>query len=516
MKTFSYTDDSVVVVIGSGAGGGVLANELAQAGIDVVCLEAGDRLGLTDIVNDEREMDAKMTWRDKRLGEGILNPDFPVWTCKTVGGTTMHWTATSVRLQAHEFAPRTAYALPDTSAIDWPLTLAELEPYYERAENRMGVSGRHGMPALPMTNNMKVIAAGGRALGYQHVTTAGVAINSKPFDGRPACQQIGFCKSGCVIGAKWSTLYTEIPKAEETGHFELRPNAMALAIEHDAEGRVTGVVYADANGDIQRQRARVVCVAGNAIETARLLLNSHSSMFPNGLANGAGHVGRNYLRHVALGTLGVMPGAVNFHRGVQQGGHIADEQKNDVSRGFAGGYQIEAAAFSPLAVARIAFHGMWGAELAGALENYTRLAATFITGEDPAQSTNGVTLHPKEKDRYGLPVPVVHYEDHANAAPMRAHAAKMGSALFESVGASRVIPFSINVATHNLATCRMSADPADGVCDKQGRAHEIGNLFISDGSQFSSSGSANPTLTIVALAIRQAEYIRSRMARGEL
>ncbi len=516
MKTFEKLDDTVVVVIGSGAGGGVLANELAQSGVNVVCLEAGRRLGPGEIVNDERIMDQRMTWRDRRIGEGQLNPRFPAWMCKTVGGTTMHWTGTAVRLQAHEFMPKTHYALPDTNAIDWPLGLDELEPYYERAEYRMGVSGRHDMPPLPMNNNMKVLAAGARRVGYRHVTSSGVAINSVAFDGRPACQQIGFCKSGCVIGAKWSTYHAEIPKAEKTGHFELRPGSMALQIEHDPAGRVIGVVYADANGAIQRQSARLVCVAGNAIETPRLLLNSSSSMFPDGLANGAGQVGHNYLKHVVLGALGFMPDEVHFYRGAQQGGHIADEQRDDPSRGFAGGYQIESAAFSPLAVARIAFDGKWGPEMSEALDQYTHLAATFITGEDPALYTNGIRLHAAEVDEYGLPIPIVHYTDHENAGPMRKHAANAASALFDALGARRVVPFSVNMATHNLGTCRMSSNAADGVCNQWGRAHEIDNLYISDGSQFTSSGSANPTLTIVALAIRQAEHIRSRMAAGEV
>jgi len=516
MTVFEQSDASVAVVIGSGAGGGVLANELAQAGINVVCLEAGRRLAFGDIVNDERVMDARMTWRDKRIGEGLLNPHFPVWTCKTVGGTTMHWTATSVRLRPHEFAPKTHYGLANTSAIDWPLTYEELEPYYARAEAKMGVSGTNGLPPLPMNNNMKVLAAGARRLGYKHITSTGVAINSAYYDGRPQCQQIGFCKSGCAIGAKWSTLYTEIPKAEATGRFELRTNAMALKIEHDAAGRVSAVVYADEDGALHRQRARIVCVAGNAIETARLLLNSKSALFPDGLANGAGHVGRNYLKHVVLGALGFMPGDVHFYRGAQQGGHIADEQRHDESRGFAGGYQIESAAFSPLAVARVAYGGKWGAELTRAMENYTRIAATFITGEDPAQQSNGIRLHPEEKDQYGLPAPVVHYEDHENAGPMRNHAAAAARGIFENLGADRVAPFSVNMATHNLGTCRMSENRQDGVCNKWGRAHEIENLFISDGSQFASSGSANPTLTIVALAIRQAAHIKEQMSAGAI
>ena len=152
-------------------------------------------------------------------------------------------------------------------------------------EDKIGVAGSGDRPRLPGNNKCKVMAYGARALGYRQVDTGNMGINSIERDGRPACQQIGFCMAGCAIGAKWSTLYTEIPRAEATGHFELRPESMALHIEHDASGKVTGVLYADKNGARHLQKARAVCVAGNAVETPRLLLNSASAKFPDGLAN---------------------------------------------------------------------------------------------------------------------------------------------------------------------------------------------------------------------------------------
>ena len=241
-KQYDLTDDSVVVVIGSGAGGGTLSNELAQKGVDVVCLEAGRRLSLSDVVNDPPLMDQRMGWHDERRGA-------PVWLCKTVGGTTMRWSGVCPRFLAHEFRARTTYgAMDDTSLIDWPLTLEELEPYYDQAEAKMGVSGTNGLPPSAENNNFRVLAAGARRIGYRDITTAHIAINSVAYDGRPGCLQIGFCNEGCAIGAKWSTLYTEIPKAEATDHFELRTGVMAVKINHDESGKVTGVVYADADG----------------------------------------------------------------------------------------------------------------------------------------------------------------------------------------------------------------------------------------------------------------------------
>jgi choline dehydrogenase-like flavoprotein len=254
----------------------------------------------------------------------------------------VHWAGASLRFQEHEFRVRTVYGnIPSANLLDWPITLRELEPFYARAEDKLGVTGTSEIPRLPGNNNFKVMAAGAKRLGYTQVHTGNMAINSQPRDGRPACHQIGFCMSGCAIGAKWSTLYTEIPRAESTGHFEIRPDSMVVKINHDNSGKVTGVVYADKTGTLQEQKARVVCVAGNSVETPRLLLNSQSSKFPNGLANSSGQVGRNYMRHMTGTIYAIMPGRVNFDRGTQMAGIIKDESRHDPSRGFAGGYEME-------------------------------------------------------------------------------------------------------------------------------------------------------------------------------
>jgi choline dehydrogenase-like flavoprotein len=506
---YELNDDRVVVVVGSGAGGGTVANELAQRGIDVVCLEAGRRLTLADVVNDAAAMDGKMGWHDKRLGA-------PVWLCKTVGGTTMRWSGVTPRFRDFEFRPKTTYGgLSDTNLIDWPLTLEEIEPYYDRAESRMGVSGTQGLPPSFETSNYKVMKAGARRIGYREISTAHTAINPVARDGRPACQQIGFCWSGCAIGAKWSTLYTEIPKAEATGHFELRTGAMALRIEHDPAGRVTGVVYADADGNMQKQKARAVCVAGNVIETTRLLHNSESALFPAGLGNGSGHLGRNYTRHVMSLTVAIMPGAVNFHRGTRQSGLILDEQRHDDGRGFAGGYVIETGADQPFGIASML--GGWGRELADFMDAFPNMAGCWITGEDPPQAHNRIAFHPTEKDGYGLPVPVVEYTEHPNSAAMKEHGRKQCEKIYGALGATRIESRpDIGGGCHNMGVARMSENPADGVTNRWGRLHEMPNLFVSDGSLFTTSAAPNPTLTIVALAIRQAEHIADAMGRREI
>jgi choline dehydrogenase-like flavoprotein len=517
-KTFDLSDDSVIVVIGSGAGGGTVSNELAQRGVDVVCLEAGPRLKLSDIVNDHGKMFAKLSWLDKRIGTGDSNPSLPLWVCKTVGGTTVHWAGASLRFQEPEFRIRSVYGdIPGANMLDWPLTLHELEPYYAKAEDKIGVTGTGNIPRLPGNNNFKVLAAGAKRVGYTQISTGNMGINSEPRDGRPACQQIGYCMSGCAIGAKWSTLYTEIPKAESTGHFEIRPESMVVKISHDASGKVSGVVYVDKNGAMHEQKARAVCVAGNSVETPRLLLNSASAKFPDGLANSSGQVGRNYMRHMTGTVYAMMPGPVNFHRGTQMAGIVKDEQANNPSRGFVGGYEMETLpGFGLAGVATNLMPGAWGRDYARIIDMYDHFAGMWLVGEDLPQSGNSITLHPTEKDQYGMPVPVVHYKDHTNDLAMRNHAYKAGTAIYQALGATEVFELPPFPNTHNMGSCRQSEKPSDGVCNKYGQTHDISNLFISDGSQFTSSGAENPTLTIVALAIRQAEYIGGQLSKKEI
>ena len=517
-KTYDLSDSSVIVVVGSGAGGGTLSNELAQRGIDVVCLEAGPRLGLSDITNDWGVMYNRLTWLDKRIGTGDLNPTAPLWVCKTVGGTTVHWAGAALRFQEHEFKARTTYGdLSGANLLDWPLSYDELAPFYDRAEDKMGVTGTHGLPRLPGNNNYKVLAAGAKHVGYTEVHTGNMAINPVERDGRPACHQIGFCMAGCAIGAKWSTLYTEIPKAEETGHFELRSQSMVLKINHDTSGKVTGVVYADKDGTVHEQKARAVCVAGNAVETPRLLLNSASSKYPDGLANSSGQVGRNFMRHMTGTVFAIMPGRVNFERGTQMAGIVKDEARHDPRRGFVAGYEMETLpGFGLTGLATNLVPGAWGRDYARVLDMYDHFAGMWLVGEDMPQQSNGVTLHGTEKDQYGLAAPIVHFKDHENDFAMRNHAFKAGTAIYQSLGATEVFELPPFPSTHNMGTCRQAENPRDGVCNKYGQAHDVPNLFISDGSQFTTSGAENPTLTIVALSIRQAGYIAERMSRGDV
>ena len=520
--TYDHDDDSVVVVIGSGAGGGTLANELCQKGIDVVLIEAGPRIDQADLENDPHAMADLLSWSDKRTctGTADIAMDFaeaPTWVCKAVGGSTLHWTALCIRLHDFEFKTRGVHGeVAGANLADWPIGLEDLAPYYDKAEDKMGVSGTNGIPVHPPTNNYKVLAAGARRIGYTSIDTGNHAINSVPRDGRNACDQIGFCLQGCKSGAKWSTAFTEVPKAEATGRCEVRPECMALQILLDDGGRVAGVVYADREGAQHRQMARLVCVAANGIETSRLLLNSESSASPDGLANASGMVGKNFMRHTFGYVYGEFERPVHMHRGNPTSGLIRDESRHDPSRGFGGGFYIGLVALGlPLFPGGLSPKG-WGRELTNWIQAYDRIAGLLVQGEDMAMESNRVTLHPTEKDGYGLPVPCLHLDDHANDVAMRNYAYRRAGELYAAIGAKRAFEAPNLPVTHNLGTCRMSAAPRDGVVNGWGQCHDVPNLFISDGSQFASSASAGPTLTIVTLAIRQADRIAELMASGEL
>lgn len=519
---YARDDDSVVAIIGTGAGGGTLANELAQRGISVVSFEAGGRYLQGDYLHDEWASFGQLAWTDMRTTSGDWRvsrdfPNLPAWIVKAVGGSTVHWAGASLRFQAHEWKVGTLYgSIPGANLLDWPIDAAEMDRWYAKAEDKMGVTLTNGIPGLPGCNNFKILETGARALGYKKVHSGRMAINSRARHGRPACRQLGFCFQGCKMGAKWSTAYTEIPAGEATGKLEVRERAHVLRIEHDRKGKVTGVVYADRNGKKQRQSARVVCVAGNSIESPRLLLNSASTLFPDGLANSSGQVGRNYMRHMTGSVYGIFDKPVHMYRGTTMAGIVQDEAIHDPKRGFVGGYELETLSLGIPFMAAFLNPGAWGREFTTALDAYARTAGMWLVGEDMPQASNRVTLHPTEVDQHGTPVPNVHYSDHPNDIAMRNHAYARGKAIYEAVGATRTMPTPPYPSTHNLGTNRMSARARDGVVNQHGQAHDIPNLFVSDGSQFTTGAAENPTLTIVALAIRQAEAIAGMMSRREI
>jgi choline dehydrogenase-like flavoprotein len=522
-ERFAFDDGDVVVVIGSGAGGGTLANELCKQGLKVVVLEAGPHLTADDYHQDEWPAFNQMAWLDARTTSGTWRvaqdfPNLPAWTVKAVGGTSTHWAGACPRFKDYEFRAKTEYGggIDGANLLDWPIGLEDLEPYYDKAEVKMGVTHRHGRKPLPANNNYKVFANGAENVGYDGYATGPYATNAEPYDGRPASVQDGFNFQGDKQGSKWSTLVAELPKAAATGKLDLRSDAHAIQVTHNASGNADGVVYIDSEGTLRRQKAKAVCVACNAIETARLLLLSDSPSHPDGLANGSGQVGRNYMRHLTGSVYGRFEKPVHMYKGETMAGVITDEAGHDPDRGFAGGFYMEMLALGVPFLAAFIDPGAWGPDFTAAMEAYPNTAGMWLVGEDMPQETNRVTLNGDVSDQHGLPAPNVHFDDHPNDLAMREYAWAKGQAVYEAVGATGCTRTPPYPSTHNLGTCRMSERPEDGVVDKWGEAHEVPGLFVSDGSVMTTGAAANPTLTIVALAIRQAEEIGRRATAGAL
>ena len=515
-------DDEAVVIIGSGAGGGTLAYELTARGIPCVVLEAGPYLMPEDYENDEWASFNQMAWLDARTTSGSYRvardfPNLPAWIVKAVGGSTTHWSGATPRFRAYEFKTRTYYGeIEGANLLDWPITLADLAPYYDRAEMAIGSTHRHGRAPLPANNNYKVFANGAEKIGYKHYATGPYGTNAEPYDGRPASIQDGFNFQGDKSTAKWNIAVREVPRALATGKCDLRPESQAVQITHDARGRANAVLYVDKDGNLHRQAAKVVCVAGNSIESPRLLLMSASALHPDGLANSSGQVGRNYMRHLTGSVYARFEQPVHMYRGETMAGIIADEARLDTSRGFVGGYYMETLSLGPAFLAAFVDPGSWGPGFTEVMDAYENTAGMWVVGEDMPQESNRVTLDTSVKDRFGLPVSHVHFDDHPNDVAMREHGYGRADLVYEAVGALGTHHTPPYPATHNLGTCRMSARPEDGVVDSFGQAHDVPGLFVSDGSIMTTGAAANPTLTIVALAIRQAEHIADQLGAGAL
>lgn len=522
MKRYSGNVD--VCIVGAGAAGGVLAKKIAKAGHSVVVLEAGQWLDtFDDMVNDELHMlQGQLDWDDLRITAGLD----PIQlgranTGRGVGGTTVHYTAAALRLHADDFQVRTI----DGVADDWPIRYSDLDPYYTEVERELGVSGPlyypwgefHGpFPTgpLPMNARDEVIARGMHKLGMRFASCPHAVITA-PWQGRSPCMYYGFCIHGCKSMAKSSTLVTYIPSAVEHGA-EIRHGCMAFRVNHGADGRTTGVSYFDANGKEREQRARIVILSCYAIETPRLLLNSASGKYPDGLANSSGMVGRNFMAHLGDTAYGRWDSPLDSFITPPVGVITEDPYGTRPGRDFVRGYSAQAYMLFPIEFAQAVVADnlhIWGKRLTDILDEYTRFAMLGIVGEALPSEANRVTLA-DEKDQRGIPVAKVYYTKDENSRRMSADGMKLCEDILKAGGA--VETFATGGTIHLLGTCRMGDDASKSVVDKWCRSHDIPNLFVCDGSVFVTGGGVNPSLTIQALAARTADYINSRIKKGEL
>lgn len=511
-----YHEDDVVdfCIVGVGSAGGVLTQRLAKAGFKVVGLEAGPFWDTErDWVSDEKGSH-KLYWNDLRITGGEDPLAFGENNSgKGVGGGSVHWAAFAPRFHPSDFRVYTE----DGVGADWPISYQDLKPYYELLEREIPVAGPahfpwgdpHGYPygPHPVGGVGSLLVKGCTKLGIGVCAGGPVAILSGSHGNRPHCIYRGFCIQGCKVGAKQSTLISHVPEALEFGA-EIRDRSMAFRVSMRNKERADGVFYYDEDGREHFQRAKVVIVSGYAIETPRLLLNSACPGHEKGLANSSGTLGRYLMAQAGNVVLGRFREPVRMYKAPPAHAMSEHFYETDPSRGFARGFAIQTVAPLPIAFAKqmMKAKGAWGWGMRRVMMDYNHWATLGVLGEILPWADNRVELA-EEKDNFGIPVAKVTFTLHENDKKLIEFGKKRVMDVLWAAGAEEVVQESRYA--HLVGAARMGADPETSVTDLWGRTHDVANLFVCDGSLFPTQGSANPGLTIQALAARTADYLIS-------
>ena len=507
MRRFADGDEVDLVIVGCGAGGSTLLQRLARAGWRVVALDAGPFWDPdTDWVSDEGGSH-HLYWTEPRVIAG--RDPIPLGSNNSgrgVGGSMVHFAGYTPRFHPSDFHTLSR----DGVGADWPLTYDDLRPYYRAIEEELPVAGEHwpwGDPHSyphrphPVGGNGEIFLRGARKLGIT-AKVGPVAIVNGRFGNRPHCVYRGFCVQGCKVNAKASPLITHVPDALAHGA-EVRADAMVTGIEIDQRtGRATGVHYVRA-GVSRFQRARAVAVAGYAIETPRLLLNSVSRRFPDGLCNDFDQVGRYVMVQGAPQTAGRFAAEVRMYKAPPP--EVSTEQfyETDPTKPYRRGFSIQTVSPLPITWAEhVAAQGHWGPALREYMSDYVHWSCLGALCEFLPQPDNRVTLADK-KDRYGLPVAMFTYSRCDNDKALMNAARTVMEDILLAAGAEEVI--TIDRYAHLVGGARMAADERHGVVDADCRTFAVPNLYVTDGSVLPTQGSANPALTIMALAARTAD-----------
>jgi gluconate 2-dehydrogenase alpha chain len=565
------TEKTDVVIVGVGAAGGILAAELAKAGMKVIGLERGPRLKTADFdphdelryfQRQELRPDPKrqpVTWRPNA---GVrAKPLSSMSYGNQAGGGTVHYGAVSWRLHEDDFRARSstierygAAAIPENSSLtDWPLSYAELEPYYDRAEYELGVSGKAGnlqgqkidggnvfeaprrrdypLPALRPDQSEIIFEEATRKLGYHPFSTPR-AIISEPYNNRPGCTYCGFCQAfGCHVGAKSSILVTKLPEADASGNFKLISGAMCYRVNSDNSGKVTGVSYYGPDRSDNTIEADLVILTPFIYDNTRLLLLSKTARFPDGLANSSGQVGQHIMTHIRSRVIVAFDDRfVNIYMGPSAQKRSIDDFNADnfdhKDLGFIRGAQISigptALEGGPIGAATMPPPPgvpRWGAGFRDFFAKYyARHAAIAAQIEDLPYPNQTIDLDPDVRDAWGLPAPRMTYDwRRPNELARLEFIAKKMEEMGRASGAQLVWRTSENRGApggHHEGGTRMGGDPKTSVVNKFGQSWDIPNLFVIGSSTFPSQSSFNPTLTIEALAFMSADAIVNRYRKN--
>lgn len=538
-----------VIIVGAGAGGGVAAGILAEAGKRVLLLERGRSLSFADLGRDHLRNQRLSQYGHNAGPETTPGAQPRVFVdnvsgqartilpheggysnnAATVGGGTRVYGAQAWRFHPLDFKMASTYGVPEGSSLaDWPITHEELAPYYEKAEWEVGVAGDvermthlpayrkpYPMPPMPVNAQGRVLRKGAETLGWDTLPVP-LAINTVPYLERAACYHCQHCVGfGCPVDAKNGTQNTLIPRALKTGLCDLVTGAMAERIETDEAGRVIGVTFFEEGGSRVTQRAEVVVVSGGAVETARLLLNSRSPAHPYGLGNASDQVGRHLQGHCYTGAAarfseevfdGQGPGVTTAtcrwnhgNDGIVGGGMLADE--------FIVLPVIFWKRMTPPSLPR------WGAAAKEWMrDNYRYVSDVKGPVQDIPSPNSRVTVDPDVRDRWGLPVARLSGATHPETVRTMAFMHEKAKEWLRAAGAVEIwggVPTQpyLSGGQHQAGTCRMGDDPATSVVDRNCRVHGHDNLYIADGSVHVTNGGFNPVLTILALAFRTSEHI---------
>ncbi len=535
----TWNDPVDVLIIGAGASGAAIAWSLLETRMRILCLEQGDHLADKDYPSrrDDYELARYAEFScDPNVRQ--LKQDYPINaadSCITpvnwngVGGSTINFLGHWPRMRPSDFRTRTL----DGVADDWPVDYHTLAPFYDMNDRNIGASGLAGNPAypdyappnppIPMGVLGQTLAHGFNEKGW-HWWPSDVAILSRDDDGRQKCVNAGTCDLGCAAGAKGGANFTYWPMLEGAG-VELRTNARVREILVDeTTGLATGVLYHGADGQVHEQRAEMVIMACNGVGTPRMLLNSTSKLFPDGLANRSGKVGKNLMFHPLTGVAGVFDEPMKGHEGPMACSILSQEfYESDPSRGFVRGYGLHSGRSTTPMTFALGGYGIdnpipWGAAHREIMDNqYPYLAGLTVVTEDLPEEHNCVTLDAELTDSDGIPAPKITYRLGDNTRAMLRHGEDRAREVLLAAGARQVLGKSDDqvwwrAGWHQMGTCRMGNDADTSVVNGWGRSHDVKNLFIVDGSIFVTAGAVNPTSTIQALALYIGDRIKANIA----
>ena len=566
------TQKTDVVIVGVGAAGGILAAELGKAGMKVIGLERGPRLTTSDFAPaDElryfQRQDLRpnykrqpVTWRPNA---GVRATPMTLLNYgNQAGGGTVHYGALSWRFHEDDFRVRShtierygARAIPaDSSVADWPMTYADLEPFYDRAEYELGVSGKAGnlkgrkidggnifeaprqreypLPALHPDQSGVLFNEGASKLGY-HPFSSPRAILSQPYQDRPSCTYCGYCQAfGCHVGAKGSILVTKLPEADATGNFKLLTGTMVYRVNTDNSGRATGVSYYGPDGSENTVEAELVIIAPFIYDIVRLLMLSKTNKFPNGLANSSGHLGKHMMAHISARVFAAFDDRyVNIFMGPSAQKHTLDDFNADnfdhTGMNFMRGAQISVAPADaeagPIgtAMSLVPPPGTprWGAAYRDfAAKYFNRYAGIVAQTENLPYADQAIDLDPNVRDQYGLPAPRVTYDwRRPNELARIEFLYQKLEGIGHAMGATKVWRGNLSSGapgSHHQGGARMGSDPKTSVVNRYSQSWDIPNLFLMGSATHPTMAGFNPTLTIQALAYMAADAIVNRYKKN--